>query len=110
MALVQQENQTHSLANQALFEIAFLAYGALQLRGHWIGTKVRMTRNADRVPAQTFDVVVPALGLYVDQGASHEVLAVDKFRCHNSASALMDARRWLFDTQMIAASRVRSLS
>src|ERR1700674_1218253 len=82
--LVQHKYQAHSAPDKAQLQYAFLIYGAMQLRQHGIGAVLRVAGNADRIPAEAFDPVMAALGLHVDQGTTHQALAIDKFsRCHS---------------------------
>jgi hypothetical protein len=45
------------------------------------GTVLRVAGNANRIPSEAFNPVMAALGLHVDQGTTHQALAIDKFSC-----------------------------
>src|SRR6266853_6086215 len=76
---VEQKHQAHSAPDKAQLQYAFLIYGAVQSRRHGIGTVLRAAGNANRIPAEAFNPIKAALGLHVDQGTTHQALAIDKF-------------------------------
>src|SRR5258706_15706936 len=83
-ALVEQKHQTLSAPDKTPLQNAFLIHRALQLRRHWVRAVLRVAGNANRLPAQAFNPVMAALGLYVDQTTTRQARAIYKFRrCHS---------------------------
>src|SRR5580704_6335372 len=84
LALVQEKHHSLPAPDESQLEHAFIVYGAVQVRQHGVGAILRMTGNADCVPAQAFDPVVAALGLHIDRGTARQALAVYEFSgCHS---------------------------
>ena len=57
---------------------------------HGIGTILRVPGDANGVPAQAFDLVMPALGLHVDPGTGCQAVGIHQF---SRAHVLNDAQR-----------------
>ena len=66
--VVQQKYEAHSTPDQTELHAAFLVQRSVQPGRHWIRTILRVPGNANRIPAQAFDLVMTALGLHLRSG------------------------------------------
>src|SRR5262249_51615619 len=73
-SIVQKEHQPHAAADAAGIQHSIMIDGSLQVSGRGLRAVLRMSRNADRISAEAFNLVVPALGFYIHQRAWHQAV------------------------------------
>lgn len=77
--LIEQKREPLAAPDQPDFEPAFRIHRAVEVRRHRLGAILRMTRDANGVPAEALDPVMPALGLHINQGARRQIAARYEF-------------------------------
>jgi hypothetical protein len=74
--VLEQKHHTHATLDNAVLDHTLAGDRALQLRNHGSRAKLRVAGDADRVPTQAFDPIMPARGFNVDQGTKLQVPAI----------------------------------
>jgi hypothetical protein len=76
--ILQHEAKVETASYETGANETFFIGGTLQDTRHGVGTVFWMARNADCIPTQTLDLVMPVLGLYVNPGTRVQALNIDK--------------------------------
>jgi len=58
MMVIQEKDHSLAAADQSPLQTVFLVEGTFQVRGDGLGAVFRMARDANRISAQEFDLVV----------------------------------------------------
>ena len=88
--VIQQKYEAHSTPDQTELQDAFLVQRSVQPGWHGIRTILRVPGYANGIPAQAFDLVMPALRLYLDPGTGGQAVAIHQF---SRGHILSDAQR-----------------
>src|SRR6516162_2700993 len=89
--VIQQKYEAHSAPDQTELQDAFPVQRSVQPGRQGIRTILRVPGNANRSPAQAFDLVMTALRLHVDPGTGCQAVAIHQFSRRHT---VCDAGSW----------------
>src|SRR6516225_10313324 len=77
--VIQQKYEAHSTPDQTELQDTLLVQRSVQPGRHGTRTILRVPGNANRIPAQAFDLVMTALRLHLDPGTGGQAVTIHQF-------------------------------